>query len=173
MELFARLLKQLMYAFAILLVMAIMWCFAGCKSSQKMTKESSSESKKDSSAFVQTAKLDTLQVPKETATASIPTKWLYDNPGTAYQASNGRATVSVKLVHDTVQVQAECDSLQKVIAIINTQLYHLQQQSTEKQSSEVIHTVKVPWQLQVIGWLIVAAVIGYVVLSVIKFIKPL
>jgi len=149
------------------------WCFAGCKSSQRLTKESTRESRKDSSAFVQTAKLDTLNVPKSIATASVPAKWLYDNPGTPYAASNGRATVSVKVVHDTLQVRAECDSLQKVIASINTQLYQLQRQSTEKQTSEVVHTVQLPWQLQAIGWLIAVAVIGYVVLCVVKIFKPL
>jgi hypothetical protein len=173
MEELKTVLKHCVFAAAVLLLVAIIWCLSGCKTTSKTTKESIHTTKTDSSAFVQTAKLDTLNVPKQTAIASIPSKWLYDNPGTPYQASNGRATVSVKLVHDTIQVQADCDSLQKIVASINTVLYQMQQQNTVKQSSEVVHKVSIPWQLQLIGWLAVAAAIAYVVLSVLKYIKPL
>jgi hypothetical protein len=127
-----------------------------CHSTRELTKETSREIRSDTSAYKETIKLDTLKAPKETATLAIPFHVLRDTLWSDFETTSGRAKVKVRLLHDTLYAGAECDSLEKVIATKDKELYQFRHEQTEQQttSKQVIIQLPLWFRLALIGGLV-------------------
>lgn len=134
-----------------------------CRSSKEFIKETSKETRKDTSAYRETVKLDTLKAPQQTAGLAIPFHLLRDSLFNEFEKSSGRAKVKVQLLRDTLYAEAVCDSLEKVIATKEKELYRYQQQLTEQQTASKQVIVQLPlWlRLTLIGGLVLlTALVG-------------
>lgn len=135
-----------------------------CRSSKELTKETSREIRNDTSAYKETIKLDTLKAPKQTATLAIPFHVLRDSLWNDFEATSGRAKVKVRLLHDTLYAGAECDSLEKVIASKDKELFQYRNQQTEQQTNSKQVIIQLPlWlRLALIGGLVLLVLLAVI-----------
>lgn len=139
-----------------------------CRSSKEFVKETSKEVRKDTSAYKEKVKLDTLKVPRQTANLAIPFNVLRDSLWNEFEKSNGRAKVKIQLLHDTLYAEAVCDSLEKVIATKEKELYHYQQQLSEQQTTSKQVIIQLPLWLRLI---LIGGLVLLVILAVIQILK--
>lgn len=153
----ASTIAKLLFGFMVLMIIL---SAIGCKTTKSTTSETLTRTVKDSLVYREKIKFDTVKISAQTASAAIPFKLLKDSLLTDFQKTVGRATVSYKYMHDTLYLEANCDSAEKVIANLNTELTNLknQQSEHEKVKETVVSYPGIFW-IKLLCWLNVLLVI--------------
>jgi hypothetical protein len=135
-----------------------------CRTSRSTSTTATETQQRDSIIYRERVRFDTLRVPYQAAAMSFPFQLLKDSMLNYMEKSNGRAKVIIQRVGDTIYAQAQCDSLEKIVAGKDTELaaWHKFAREHVQQSTTVI--VQIPLWFR----LLVIAAIALAILSFIK-----
>lgn len=151
-----------------LVMLLICLALMACRTSKKFQSETTAVRKTDSSVYQEKVKLDTLKAARETVSAAIPFTLLRDSLLPYYEKRNGRATVSIERVRDSIIITATCDSLEKIIVTLEKEKYALQMLNEFQQKNKEQVTIQLPlwFRLGIIG-----ACVAGVALLILQFVK--
>jgi hypothetical protein len=153
----------------LIIILAIAAC--ACKTTRKATTiENESVSQRDS-FFVERVKFDTIKFKASAVQTKIPIS-LIAQPGLpVIEKKSGNATVRLKVVHDTVYAEAECDSLVKVIANYERTIERYQREQQFRKAVFDKKTTVTPWWWNIMWVVVIAFVVTALALAAWNYYK--